>query len=519
MRARIRLVVTVIMLCVIGLGVAFYKNIKLGVPLLVEDRASSWLIEGKVSFLVSAPDNPATVRLALPTEIEHRGVNVEAGSLGFEYIAEHKAQGVQGLWTTHKAAVGNHALYFRLRFPENFAWESVGHPVSGGKPECTSPGFPEAVDRAAEEVIQRAKENSADAHSLFMHLMKRIVSDGPSQELMLIRRYFMTEERVEDDEIVNAMGISLLNKAGIPARQAYGLKMDPKEMNQSPISLIEYCDGERWHVRDPQHPNRDLALDKIYVWARGGLPLLTVFGGENSKVSFTVIKDHITLEKLAQLRESSFLTATILGLPVSERAVFSYVVLIPLGAFVVVVMRNLIGIATLGTFMPVLLALAFLGMSPGIGGLLEGIVMFAVIVGIGLYCRFLLSSMNLLVVPRVAACVVIVTLLMLFLSLLSWKLGIRGGLQITLFPMIIIAWTLERMSLIWEEEGKRNAIVQVSGSVIVAVCAFLVMKVPQIEYWAKYFPELLLVLLAAIILLGRYTGYRLSELVRFRHFS
>lgn len=169
--------------------------------------------------------------------------------------------------------------------------------------------------------------------------------------------------------------------------------------------------------------------------------------------------------------------------------------------------------------MPVLLALAFLGMSPGIGGLLEGIVMFAVIVGIGLYCRFLLSSMNLLVVPRVAACVVIVTLLMLFLSLLSWKLGIRGGLQITLFPMIIIAWTLERMSLIWEEEGKRNAIVQVSGSVIVAVCAFLVMKVPQIEYWAKYFPELLLVLLAAIILLGRYTGYRLSELVRFRHFS
>ncbi|HBE22328.1 MAG TPA: hypothetical protein DDW21_02490, partial [Verrucomicrobiales bacterium] len=40
-----------------------------------------------------------------------------------------------------------------------------------------------------------------------------------------------------------------------------------------------------------------------------------------------------------------------------------------------------------------------------------------------------------------------------------------------------------------------------------------------IQYWAQYFPELLLVLLAAILLIGRYTGYRISELHRFRNFS
>jgi hypothetical protein len=164
--------------------------------------------------------------------------------------------------------------------------------------------------------------------------------------------------------------------------------------------------------------------------------------------------------------------------------------------------------------MPVLLALAFLEMDLG-----RGIAMFSVIVAVGLYFRFLLSSMNLLVVPRVAACVVIVTLLMLVMSIVSWRMGMRGGLQITLFPMIIIAWTIERMSLIWEEEGKRSAIMQVGGSVVVAVVAYLVMKVPQIQYWAQYFPELLLVLLAAILLIGRYTGYRLSELHRFRNFT
>lgn len=85
--------------------------------------------------------------------------------------------------------------------------------------------------------------------------------------------------------------------------------------------------------------------------------------------------------------------------------------------------------------------------------------------------------------------------------------------------MIIIAWTLERMSLIWEEEGKRSAIVQVSGSVLVAVCAYAFMKISQIQYWAFYFPEMLLILLAGIILIGRYTGYRLSELIRFKTFT
>jgi hypothetical protein len=189
-------------------------------------------------------------------------------------------------------------------------------------------------------------------------------------------------------------------------------------------------------------------------------------------------------------------------------------VLIPLGAFVVVVLRNLVGIATLGTFMPVLLALALLEMP-----LKSGLIMFSVIVGAGLWFRFLLARLNMLVVPRVAACVVIVTLLMMILSVVSYKLGMRDGLQITLFPMIILAWTIERMSLIWEEEGKRSALMQVGGSLIVAVIAFAFMSVPQVKYWAFYFPELLLVLLALIILIGRYTGYRLSELFRFRDFK
>jgi hypothetical protein len=145
--------------------------------------------------------------------------------------------------------------------------------------------------------------------------------------------------------------------------------------------------------------------------------------------------------------------------------------------------------------------------------------MFVILIGAGVWLRFLLSRLNLLVVPRVAACVVIVTMLMMLMSVVSYRLGMSGGVQITLFPMIILAWTIERMSIIWEEEGKHSALIQVGGSLLVAVLAYLFMKIGQVQYWAFYFPELLLVLLAGILMIGRYTGYRLSELFRFKTFA
>jgi len=44
------------------------------------------------------------------------------------------------------------------------------------------------------------------------------------------------------------------------------------------------------------------------------------------------------------------------------------------------------------------------------------------------------------------------------------------------------------------------------------------MSVNEIQHLVFAFPELLLVVLAAALLLGRYKGYRLTELMRFKAF-
>jgi hypothetical protein len=83
--------------------------------------------------------------------------------------------------------------------------------------------------------------------------------------------------------------------------------------------------------------------------------------------------------------------------------------------------------------------------------------------------------------------------------------------------MIILSWTIERLSILWEEDGPREVGIQLTGTLIVASCAFFLMTNPYIEHWTFNFPELMLCVLAVILLLGQYTGYRLSELMRFRH--
>jgi len=49
----------------------------------------------------------------------------------------------------------------------------------------------------------------------------------------------------------------------------------------------------------------------------------------------------------------------------------------------------------------------------------------------------------------------------------------------------------------------------------VAVIAYLLMQLPLLQHLSFNFPELNLVLLAVILAMGQYTGYKLSELRRF----
>ena len=160
--------------------------------------------------------------------------------------------------------------------------------------------------------------------------------------------------------------------------------------------------------------------------------------------------------------------------------------------------------------MPVLLAIAFIETT-----LIKGLIVLLVMMMLGLLIRTYLTRMNLLLVPRISAVVICVVILMASISVLSYKMGLAEGVSVTVFPMIIISWTIERTSIMWEEHGGQEVIEKMGGSLLISIIVYFVMTNSFIKYVTFTFPEVMLLILAFVLLIGVYTGYRLTELFRF----
>jgi len=101
-------------------------------------------------------------------------------------------------------------------------------------------------------------------------------------------------------------------------------------------------------------------------------------------------------------------------------------------------------------------------------------------------------------------------------SIIAYKFGLTEGMKITFFPMIILAWTIERMSILWEEEGAKEVMIQGGGSLLVAILAYLAMNLDWVRHLTFNFMGIQLILMALTLVAGSYTGYRLLELKRFK---
>ena len=128
--------------------------------------------------------------------------------------------------------------------------------------------------------------------------------------------------------------------------------------------------------------------------------------------------------------------------PIQTQAVFENMVLIPFGILVIVILRNFVGFSSFGTFA----SQCSLHWPSGRPSWSRASLLFILIVSLGLFFRFYLERLRLLLVPRLAAVVTIVVLLMTAISLVSDQLGLETGLSVSLFPMVIISMVIERMS-------------------------------------------------------------------------
>ena len=494
-----------LVLSALALSLFAYKAKVLGFPVAPNSQAEIWTIEAAVSF----DPGPAAVKATLRVPALTPGyalMNENFISRGFGVTTRPAPAGREAQWAVREAQ-GSQTVYYRASIYRD----------ETRRAEDTTPPFPEPpkLDEpsriAMEGLTADVRRQSADVASFTTELLRRI---GQGQNDQYIRVFLDRTASVSDRAHLATV---LLAGAQIPARIAHGVTLRERSGPVQPQVLLEVHDGVQWLYFNIETLQQGLPQDFL-IWWRGDEPIASIEGGSNLDVTLAVqqslLSSMVVAENRAERSGSHSAEFSLVQLPIATQAVYSVLLMIPVGALVIMVLRNFIGVKTFGTFMPVLVALAFRETR-----LLWGVVLFAIIVSLGLLIRFYLEKLRLLLVPRLTCVLTVVVLLMAAISILSHRLGLQPGLSIALFPMVIISMTIERMSIVWEERGASEAIQEGVGCLLVAAVAYLIMEIAWLEHLIFVFPELLLLVVAAALLVGRYTGYRLLELRRFRAFQ
>lgn len=496
MTSRLPFYFAIFLLITAGLGLAVLRHVELGIPWLPGKQQPVWLVEARVDFM--AMNEPVLASLNVPDMPPgFRVLSEQAASPGYGFSVVDEADNRRAEWSK-RFATGPQTLYFKVQLIPD---DSTSPPATTSQPAAERVFWEEPQATAVREVLQQARRKSSSPESLTRELIKLLQTDNPEQNTMLL-----TSAADYPDMLAR-----MLNYAGIPARIADGLQLEDARRRQSLKPYLQIYNGEDWLTFN-LHTGAQGLPDNVVLWRQNAVSLLDVVGGNASQVSFSILRQTVPALQLAraEANDNGLGFLSLYQLPIEEQSMFRMLLLLPIGAMVVAFMRIIIGIRTSGTFMPVLIAVAFVQTS-----LIPGLVAFIFVVSLGLLMRGYLSALNLLLVSRISALIILVIFITTGISIVGYQMGFNTGMTVTFFPMIILAWTIERMSILWEEEGAREVLIQGFGSLFVAVLAYLAMSAPIVNHLTFNFPELHLVVLGLILLMGQYTGYKLSELRRF----
>ncbi|GGH91147.1 osmotic stress tolerance membrane protein RloB [Pseudomonas fluvialis] len=505
MRAlSLHLKVLITLLVTLGVAITAYQIFVLGIPVTEDETDDLWNIDARIEFQAS-PREPVKLQMYVPP-LNQDYVSLNESFISNNYgVSINRANGNRKVTWSARRANGKQTLYYRLVLTKRYSGE---RPIEKGPIFRDSLPVAGAEKIAAEALLAPIRQHSADVETFISETIKRVNAKGDDNVKLLLGGDNSTANKARVIEL-------LLSIAHVPLERLHTIRLVANQQ-QSPELWVRSFNGEKWLYFNPDTGEQGLPADRL-VWWTGADELLTLDGGKKAEVSFTLNNSEMNAIRLAKLTDentdAAFLEYSLYGLPLQTQQTYQIMIMIPIGVLVILILRNLGGLQTLGTFTPVLIALAFRETQLGFG-----ILLFTLITALGLSLRSYLEHLKLQMLPRLSIVLTFVVVLIAIISLLSHKLGLERGLSVALFPMVILTMTIERLSITWEERGASHAFKVAVGTLIAATLAHLLMSIDELTYFIFTFPAVLLILVGFMLAMGRYRGYRLTELFRFKAF-
>ncbi|MGH1358096.1 MAG: UUP1 family membrane protein [Burkholderiaceae bacterium] len=495
----------------LGLLIFVCKLAFTGLPVKPGELATAWNIEHQLEFDADGGPVKAVVNVP-PSSLDKAVVRERVVSTQYGLSRGRDELDNRVVTLTTRDAQGPQVIYLTSLVHKYRGFEEAPKVMLADVklPKVSVDG---AALTAAREMLGIAEARSADNTSLVTTLLG-LLDVGALADNLTTLTGGETGLRAKVDAAVAILGLRNLS-----ARRVNGVKLTGSTKTPEFTYWLEVLIDQQW-VAFSAGRATSIIDDDLFPWWRGTYPLVSVEGAKNVESRISIVRieqrvlDQVLSGNTATPVGKEFLKLSLFGLPLATQNVFKVLMVVPIGILVLVLIRNVVGIKSLGTFMPVLIALALHQTH-----VLWGAMIFTFIVALGLLFRFYLEHLKLLLVPRLAAVLTFVVLVMAMMSVVTHALGFVQGLSVALFPMVILTMTIERISVLWDERGAGEAIKQSLSSLVIAMLLCILISFPILEHLFFTFPELHLIVIAALLLLGRYTGYRLLELPRFRELS
>jgi hypothetical protein len=354
-----------------------------------------------------------------------------------------------------------------------------------------------------------------DQFEALFHYVDREVGNEPSVEGLGLTALECLDNGSGDSAAKSRLLVALCRNRGIPARLVTGLTLKRGHEQKAHIWAEAWLQNH-WVPACPFYHHLGRVPPSYLVFNYGDAPL--VRGRNVRDLHYAFLVEHRAAEEEVATDHSSFLRKGLLhlslySLPPAEQRLVEFLLLLPIAALIVCVYRNVIGLGSFGTFAPALVGLAF----RDLGGL-PGILVFVAIVLIGWLMRRVLDHFHLLQVPRMAFLLSLVVVLLITAIMAANYQQLPATKYISLFPMVILTGMIERFWTLEVEDGTTSSFRTLLGTLVIATTISLFLSLHAVVRHMFRFPETLGVVMAAQLLIGRYTGYRLSELFRFRDF-
>ncbi|MFH0820691.1 MAG: 7TM domain-containing protein, partial [Candidatus Peregrinibacteria bacterium] len=185
--------------------------------------------------------------------------------------------------------------------------------------------------------------------------------------------------------------------------------------------------------------------------------------------------------------------------------------MLPVIATLIAFIKQVIGITTFGLYLPSIITLSFLAL-----GLKFGLIILITLIVTGVLVRKVLDRLPLLHIPRVAIILTVSTFIILLMLAGGTYLGISRLASIAVFPMLIMASLAEKFTSAVSERGIFGALLLMLETTAVSLLCYWVVEWQFLQTIMLGYPELILLLIFINYLLGRWTGLRLTEYLRFK---